>query len=128
MDPGALYSRVAQWIAVTLLAPLLLVGCSSLGEVKHILREASGTLTQIVTLILDDPDSPTGERLYAAEDRIHLACRDLLESAHRKFERDEIPLETRISAAFTAERCERAVEEAQREIQGLGGQSALPDP
>jgi len=120
--PGTL--RSSLWVVLVVLYLAGLSGCGSVEVLKNTLRAASSTMVLITDLSLRFEGGPQGRHLEKVEGRVLNACQSLFDSADYRFRGEDIPLDTKIEAMFTADGCQRVIDQAQPEIEEIQNNSA----
>ncbi len=112
-------------------APLVLClcglsGCGTVDGIKTTLRSVSGTMVMITDLATRLEGTPRVDYVYQLEDRVFAACKNLLDVAHYRIQREEIPLSTQFRVVFTVDQCQKIVDEVQPELETLNDQVFEP--
>jgi hypothetical protein len=114
-------SRTWPWMALLVFHLFFMIGCDSVETYKNTLRAASRTMVRIADMSLREEGGLNVVYLETVEERVSDACQSLLDSVDYRFRGEDIPMNTKIGVVFTADNCQRVVEQAQPEIERLQG-------
>ncbi len=91
---------------------LFMSGCAG---VKTVVRDATGILTTVMSLI-DQNNGNTLDQLNEVEEHILVSCETLFISADHALHNEGIPVLVKLGALFNSRGCQRTVNNARQEL------------